>query len=76
MQPLISAGVHHSPAGSQNWYASADELLPDALRVAWVAFGLHSAVALEDLAAECCGELRELINRQAEGFVHAPAATA
>jgi hypothetical protein len=76
MQPLISAGVHHSPAGSQNWYASANELFPDALRVASLAFGLHAAVALEDLAVERFGELQELINRQAENFVHAPAAKA
>jgi hypothetical protein len=74
MQPLVSSGVHHSPASSQNWYAPAGELLPDALRVAWLAFGLHAAVAFEDLAPARFEHLQDLFNRQAEHFWSGPPA--
>jgi hypothetical protein len=68
MQPLVSVGLHHSPAASQNWYAPAEQLLPDALRAAWLAFGLHAAVALEDLAANRFKDLQQLTNQQPEHF--------
>lgn len=72
MQLIVNLGVHHSPASSQNWYAPPSEMLPDGLRVAWLVFGLHAAVALEDLVPERFGELRELLERQAEHFWMGP----
>jgi hypothetical protein len=68
MQGLVSTALHHSPAASQNWYSPSAELLPDGLRVGWLAFGLHAAVALEDLAPKRFDDLCELIQRQAEHF--------
>jgi hypothetical protein len=69
MQTLLSVGVHHSPAGSQNWHAQPNELLPDALRVAWLAFALHSALALEDLAPTRFVDLQQLVSEQMQAFV-------
>jgi hypothetical protein len=72
MQLIVNLGVHHSPAASQNWYAPPSEMLPDGLRVAWLVFGLHAALAVEDLAPERFGELRELLERQAAHFWMGP----
>jgi hypothetical protein len=74
MQLIVNLGVHHSPAASQNWYAPPSEMLPDGLRVAWLVFGLHAAVAMEDLVPARFGELRELLERQAAHFWMEPPA--
>jgi hypothetical protein len=70
--PLANLGLHHSPAASQNWYAPPDELLPEALRFAWLAFALHATLAVEDLAPQQLGDLRALIDRQGQTFSTEP----
>jgi hypothetical protein len=71
--PLANLGIHHSPSASQNWYAPASELLPDALRFAWRAFSLHAILALEDLAPAHVSELLDLMEHQAPEFSQPPA---
>jgi hypothetical protein len=65
---LANLGLHHSPAACQNWYAAPNELLPEALRFAWLAFSLHATLALEDLAPQHVDQLRALIDRQGHIF--------
>jgi hypothetical protein len=71
--PLASLGIHHSPSASQNWYAPASELLPDALRFARRAFSLHAILALEGLAPTHLDDLARLIEDQAAEFSQPPA---
>ena len=66
---VMSLGLHHSPAASQNWYAPAEEMLPDPLRVAWLAFGLHVRLALEFFSPDRLDRLADLLERQAPAFV-------
>ncbi len=73
--PLANLGLHHSPAASQNWYAPPSEMLPEALRFAWLAFWLHAALALENLTPQHLDELSELVERQAPYFSTEPAGT-
>jgi hypothetical protein len=72
--PLASLGIHHSPSSSQNWYAPASEMLPDALRFAWRAFSLHAILALEELAPAHLDGLARLIEDQATEFSQPPVA--
>jgi hypothetical protein len=71
MLVLMGLGLHHSPAASQNWYAPPHELLPDALRVAWLAFGLHAALAIELLAPDAFDALDSLLDHRQTAF-HTP----
>ncbi|HEX8118282.1 MAG TPA: DUF5677 domain-containing protein [Pyrinomonadaceae bacterium] len=68
---LVGLGLHHSPAASQNWYAPPEEMLPDALRFAWLMFGLHAYLLLEDFAPEHLKALDEMLVRQSGDFTTA-----
>jgi hypothetical protein len=68
MNLAVSLALHHSPAGSQNWYAVPGELLGDSLKVAWLAFGLHLMLVLEDFAPQHWAALDELLARQRDDF--------
>ncbi len=68
MLMIVSLGVHHSPSASQNWYAPPDEMLPDPLRVAWLAFGLHARLGLEHFAPESVSDLEGVLHRQTPTF--------
>lgn len=76
MQLIVNLGVHHSPAASQNWYAPPSEMLPDGLRTAWLVFGLHAALAVEELVPERFADLQQLLERQAKHFWMGPPANA
>jgi hypothetical protein len=69
MNRLVGLGLHHSPAASQNWYAPPEEMLPDALRTAWLIFGLHVRLSLEEFAPEHLDELDAMLVRQSIHFV-------
>lgn len=65
----VSLSLHHSPSTTQNWYADPDEMLADPLRVAWIAFGLHTRLALDYFVPEHTHDARDLIYRQAPSFL-------
>jgi hypothetical protein len=69
MNRVVGLGLHHSPAAAQNWYAQPEEMLSDALRTAWLVFGLHVRLGLEEFAPEHLDDLDSALVRQRDDFI-------
>lgn len=64
----MNLAMHHSAATAQNWVSPAHEMLPDALRMIYLSFGLLLRLAIEDFAPDRLDDFHDVLEETGAAF--------